>query len=92
MNVSEVTLTRVFGVQKEHTYDGVLSTFVAVGNGRTVSISQIEDQPLYADVYDYEATSVEDLQGRSSGKSVERAQAMPSGEALFRMAANFLVN
>ena len=51
MNVAEVTLTKVFPVQKEHTYDGVLTKFVAVGHGKTVCISQIEDQPLDIDIY-----------------------------------------
>jgi hypothetical protein len=91
MNVSDVTPTRDFGVQKEHTYDGVMTSFVAVGNGRTVCISQIEDQPLYIDVYGFEANSVEDVRGRTSGKFTQLAQAMPSGDALLRMAADFLV-
>lgn len=91
MNVAEVTLTKVFPVQKEHTYDGILTKFVAVGHGKTVCISQIEDQPLYVDIYGLEVNTVEDLPSGNAEKSVQLAQAMPRGDALLRMAADFLV-
>jgi hypothetical protein len=90
MNVSEVTLTKVFPVQKEHTYDGVLTRFVAIGHGKTICISQIEDQPLYIDIYGLEVNSVEDLQSSNPEKSVQLAQVMPTGDALYRLAADFL--
>ena len=90
MNVSEMTLTKVFPVQKQHTYDGIETRFSAVGHGKTVCISQIEDQPLYVDLYDFEAGSVEDLQDRKADKSFELNQVMPSGDHLHQLAAHYL--
>jgi hypothetical protein len=90
MNTSSNLLTRVFPVRKEHTYDGVLSTFVAVGNGKTVVVSQIEDQPLCIDVYGLEVSTVEELQGKKAIKSVELDQPMPSGDELQVLAARYL--
>lgn len=90
MNTSNTLLTRLFPVRKEHTYDGVLTTFVAVGNGKTVVISQIEDQPLCIDVYGLEVSTVEELQGTKAIKSVELGQPMPSGDELQMLAARYL--
>ena len=71
MSTSNSLLTRVFPVRREHTYDGILTTFAAVGNGKTVVVSQIEDQPLYIDVYGLDVSTVEELQGKKAIKSVE---------------------
>jgi hypothetical protein len=92
MNVSEVILTKVFPLLKEHTYDGVLTTFVAVGQGKTVRISQIEDQPLCIVVYTVEANTVEELQGVKAVKSVELDRPMPTGEGLHLLALDFLAD
>ena len=91
MNTSSSLLTRVFPVRKEHTYDGVLTTFVTVGNGKTVVVSQIEDQPLCIDVYGLEVSTVEELQGKKAIKSVELDHPMPSGDELQVLAARYLV-
>lgn len=64
MNTSDTLPSRISPVQKEHTYDGVLTTFVAIGDGKTVAISQIEDQPLCIAVYNLEVSTVEELQGK----------------------------
>lgn len=90
MNVAETTEIKAFPVQKEHTYDGILTRFIAVGHGKTVCISQIEDQPLYIDVYGLAVNRVEDLPSGNPETSVELSQAMPSGDALHRLAADFL--
>jgi hypothetical protein len=90
MNTSSGLLTRVFPVRKEHTYDGILTTFAAAGNGKTVVVSQIEDQPLYIDVYGAEVSTVEALQGKKAVKSVELDQLIPSGEELQVLAARYL--
>ena len=90
MNTSSSLLTRVFPVRKEHTYDGVLTTFFAVGNGKTVVVSQIEDQPLCIDVYGLEVSTVEELPGTKAIKSVELDQPMPSGDELQVLAARYL--
>jgi hypothetical protein len=90
MSTSTGLLTRVFPVRKGHTYDGILTTFAAAGNGKTVVVSQIEDQPLYIDVYGGEASTVEELQGKKAVKSVELDQPMPSGKELQVLAARYL--
>jgi hypothetical protein len=90
MNTSDTLLSRVFPVQKEHTYDGVLTTFVAIGDGKTVVISQIEDQSLCIDLYDLEVGTVEELQGKKPIQSVELARPMPSGDELQVLAARYL--
>jgi hypothetical protein len=61
-NTSNSLLTRVLPGRKEHTYDGVLTTFVAIGNGKTVVVSQIEDRPLCIDVYGLKVSTVEESQ------------------------------
>lgn len=90
MNRSDTLLSKVFPVQKEHTYDGVLTTFVAIGDGKTVVISQIEDQSLCIDVYDLEVGKVEELQGKKAIQSVELARPMPSADELQVLAARYL--
>ena len=90
MSTSNGLLTRVFPVRREHTYDGILTTFAAVGNGKTVVVSQIEDQPLYIDVYDLDVSTVEELQGKKATKSVELDQPIPSGDELQVLAARYL--
>jgi hypothetical protein len=84
------TSIRTFPVQKEHTYDGVLTTSVAVGCGKTVAISQIEGQPLCIDVYGVEVSGVEELQGKKAIKSVELDRPMPNGDELQAFAARYL--
>lgn len=69
-------------MRKEHTYDGILTTFAVVGNGKPVVVSQIEDQPLCIDVYGLDVRRVEELQGKKAIKSVELDQPMPSGDEL----------
>ncbi|MGO8748030.1 MAG: hypothetical protein ACLQNE_18810 [Thermoguttaceae bacterium] len=90
MSTSNSLLTRVFPVRREHTYDGILTTFAAVGNGKTVVVSQIEDQPLYIDVYGLDVSTVEELQGKKAIKSVELDQPIPSGDELQVLAARYL--
>ncbi len=90
MSTSNGLLTRVFPVRREHTYDGILTTFAAAGNGKTVVVSQIEDQPLYIDVYDLDVNTVEELQGKKATKSVELDQPIPSGDELQVLAARYL--
>ena len=82
--------TRKFPLRKEHTYDGVLTNFVAMGNGKTVAISQIEGQPLYIDVYAIEVNDVGELQGRTAIKSIELDRPIPNGEELQLLAARYL--
>ena len=92
MNTLNNLLTRVFPLKKEHTYDGVLTTFVAAGNRKTVVVSQIEDQPLYIDVYGLEVSTVEELQGKKAIKSVEIDQSVPCGDELQMFAARYLAD
>jgi hypothetical protein len=81
---------RVFPVQKEHTYDGILTSIHAVGYGKTVAISQIEGQPLCIDLYGGEVRNIEGIQGRKAIKSLELDQPMPSGDELQMLAARYL--
>ena len=90
MSASEKLPTKVFTLRREHTYDGVLSSYVAVGNGKTVAISQIEGQPLCTDVYGIEVNDTEELQGKKADKSVEIDCPMPSGDELQSLAARYL--
>ena len=92
MNTLNNLLTGVFPLKKEHTYDGVLTTFVAAGNGKTVVVSQIEGQPLYIDVYGLEVSTVEELQGKKAIKSVEIDQPVPCGDELQMFAARYLAD
>ena len=71
MSDSENLPTKVFPLRREHTYDGVLSSYVAVGNGRTVAVSQVEGQPLCIDVYGIEVNTTGELQGKKADKSIE---------------------
>ena len=90
MGIPDNLPTRVYPLQKERTYDGVLTSFVAVGNGKTVAISQIEAQPLYIDVYAVEVNDAGELQGRTAVKSIELDRPMPNGEELQLLAARYL--
>jgi hypothetical protein len=91
MSTSNTLLTRFFPVRKEHTYDGILTTFAAAGNHKTVVVSQIEDQPVCIDVYGLEVSTVEELQDKKAIKSVELDPPMPSGDELQVLAARYLV-
>jgi hypothetical protein len=81
---------KVFPVEKEHTYDGVLTSFCAVGYGKTVAISQIEDQSLCIDLYAIEVNDIGELQGRKAIKSIELDRPMPTGDELQALAARYL--
>jgi hypothetical protein len=90
MSDSENLPTKVFPLQREHTYDGVLSSYVAVGNGKTVTVSQVEGQPLCIDVYEFEVNTTEELQGKKADKSIELDRPMPSGNDLPLLVARYL--
>jgi len=81
---------KMFLGAKRAPYDGILVTFAAAGNGKTVVVSQIEDQPLCIDVYGLEVSTIEELQGKKASKSVELDQPIPSGDELQVLAAGYL--
>lgn len=90
MSTSNSLPTKIFPVRKEHTYDGVLTTFVAVGNGKTVVISQIEDQPLCINVYAAEFAGMNDWEGKKPVQSLEFDQTIPKGDELKSLAERYL--
>ena len=68
---------KTFPIYREHTYDGVLMTFIAVGSGKTVRISQLEDQVLCIDVYGAEIQEASELDSQKAVTSQEFDIEMP---------------